>query len=233
MLVAWIEQYSQLAMEEIRDKVLITLCSSLETAPAKEILRTIAAIGFRSDDVLNVLWNVANRGDTIGSVAVGTLASLGLTGDLASRLVDVVSSKTSHGVVNDLLYASQEIASPSTLDLIISLLPAPDSESAKTLTYPAFALVGFLAKIADSTPNDIVLEDRVWNTIRQYRTAATSSEKMAGSCNTPSTVLDYAKWLVSAQGADSERFRYIDYDRLGELVRPRSLMDGCKYREQQ
>ena len=69
MLVAWIEQYPQLAMEGIRDKVLQTLCSSLELAPATEILRAIGSIGFRSDAVLNALWEVAGRNDRIGAVA--------------------------------------------------------------------------------------------------------------------------------------------------------------------
>lgn len=224
LLADWIEQYRSPARDELREAVLLQLCRSLDTAPSKEAMWTLGAIGYRDERVSSTLWRVAERTDELGDSAISTLAGLGLNGEARNQLIARLGEKVSRGIRFGVLHALQELAGPEVLEMLLRQLSRPDLRSSLPKEVPFPFLVTLLSKSADTALDDVDMPDRAWREIRQHPTEAISSSEIAARCDTPETVIDYVRWIIESDSTRARpEWRHIYYQRLGDLVRPRQL----------
>jgi hypothetical protein len=224
LLADWIDQCPAPHRHRLRSDILDTLCRLTVDAPTREAIGTIGVIGYRDEQILRSLWRIAERTGQLGDSAVNTLAGLGLAGKARERLIGLFCEKVRTGIRVGLLYALQQLAGPELLDMLLANVSDPVLTSNLPNDVPFLLLIRILSKIADHAPADRALQDRVWQAIRVHKREAMSSPDVAGRCDTPATLIDYARWVMeSATSGAPIEMRDILYERLGELVRPRQL----------
>jgi len=226
LLAKWLDFTVELNGNTERQQVINWLHGDLRKAPSQECLWTIGAIGYRTNELLASLRPLANEDETpLGDTALATLVSLGMPPETRQEVIQVLQRKLdSHGPRRGLLFAIQELVAPDLFGIVSKLISELNTEDATPLSFPFSTLTTLASKIAASDPVNSELQNETWALLRAHRSEATRSGDLASRCNAEAPLIDYANWLagVYTDGA-SEHWRYIYYDRMAELVRPKAM----------
>lgn len=223
LLARWIDGCDSITRDSFRENILTRLCEIAQSSPSKEIVWAIGAIGYRNKKVVEILRPIANRDNSLGDAAMGTLAGLGLDDGERSQLIELLRHKLGTGLRMGLMFSLQELADDSFLEVLLGQLKASKTQTKSSEIVPRSLLVSILSRIADRFCNDEGVQDRVWAAISERPAEAISSSETAARCDTPQTVMDYTRWICNESNLLRPELRFIHYERLAELIRPRQL----------
>ncbi len=223
LLKAWIYQYPQAQMVEIRERVLEEVLSRLERFPTRELLWVISVIGLQKARINECLWDAVEDSE-FTDTAVSTLVNLGLPPEERDRLLDVVGNRLSFGELSrGSLIAVHELVGPERMELAMDLLGVAAKK------YPAEDHVDFAVAVNAATRAvdrcaDPSIHEETWAILRNHVKTVRMTGEYAYRCDTGATVKDYVAWLLGEGSSLEENFgAYIMLSRLSDLVKPRQL----------
>lgn len=225
-LVDWLNQYPETERTVLRNKVFDILHSELAANP-KPVCWTISRIGFRRPDLVEALWDVAEKNaDGVGDIALSTLTSLGVPQEERPKLLSALHQRAAKRHTSTLTGALSRLADPSSLEVIRKHWLQPDYAG---IRYRLLTLT-VLAEIADAADANPNIQDRIWQTISDWVEAnpdtpphAFLGGNIAPHCNSVHVVPTILRWLTKESESNSERTGTILYRRLQACVRPRQL----------
>jgi hypothetical protein len=231
LLKDWLGRFPAPTRFFTRDIVLARLVAALDGPAAERASRLIGSLGYRDGRAAVRLLHIARAGaDSIRDGALHILCSLGVPRSLQPVLVHVWSERVAETPWNhDLIGAAMQLASKEILGPVFDhwLTPAnlhgPDA-SQGFLPEVAIAVP---AAVAEASPDDEGLQDRVWAQLRALEPVAPDlffqrvlgSTQVAHPCDSPGIVRYYLSTLTG-----DDRSRDLAYFRLEECDRPRQLL---------
>lgn len=217
LLHDWIEQYPDEFKVPLRAGVLSEVIRAATQSESDAALLTVAAIGFRSPPVMEIVRKLAARDDELGDAAIRVWVSLGIPGPDRESLISQVRDRMMRRTPPAMDYAVQELGDPSFLPLL--------EERLRRANMPDTFSLGLISRIADKRPSDLDLQGRVWTTLStlssadaEYRNAMLLSGNHIPYCNVQGAIPILLDWLPVVGPA-----RYLVYNRLEECVRPAQL----------
>jgi hypothetical protein len=233
LLRDWLGGLPEKIGSELRAEILSKLCRDLEvSADPSPACWTIAAIGFRGNQVSASLWRVLDRlQDEMGDAALVVLSSLGISGSERVRLVSIVVDRARDRCTTRLIQAMNQLADPAFLDVLSRWRAASESPFENPML--DFLLLGIPARVAEAADFSPEIQDRAWNLIMElYRSDPERfapklylGGNVAPLCDSPKVIPDLIKELFTGpDNAATNQIRRIQlFSRLGDCYRPRQL----------
>lgn len=230
-LADWLSQLPEPKRQGVRRRVLRRVRLRLQARDPRPACWLLARIGYRDGRVASGLWYLVEREQgALGSVALMTLASLGIQTDQLPRFEEEFARKAEHHYHRALASAARLAAEPSLGDLVCDWL---DDASFQMSSIDTSIALGAISAILDANPEYDSLQGHIWD--RLTKVAATDPalvRRMAVSSlprasNTASVVPTLLNWIADTLGTDGALsvHRYRLAQRLAECVRPGQL-DG-------
>jgi len=118
-LVDWIDQYPEQERNILQERVLGQLLLRLHAVPSTSICWTISRIGFRHEQIVKTLWDIATCNENeLGDTALATLTFLGVPFPERTRLLAVLHQRATHRMALPLITALSRLADPSSLTIV-------------------------------------------------------------------------------------------------------------------
>ena len=225
LLKEWLAEYPHEQMTLVRNNVLGEIRQQLERRPSKELLSVISAIGYRAEELTELLWPLLEKDDGLSDASLAALSGLGARPDDRARLLDCVRRRLHQGIVSHgVRVAIQELVGPDQNDLACKFLKLA-SEKYPNEDHHDLALAFSVAtKVLDRCADDPGLHDGIWSNLHDYPQTVRMTSTYACRCNTKETVVDHINWLLSGQVQGDELIAtWSTLSRLGELAKPRQL----------
>ncbi|NQT15997.1 MAG: hypothetical protein HQ582_24795 [Planctomycetes bacterium] len=225
LLKRWIYAYPQHQMIELRSRILADVLEQLKTAPTRELLWVLSAIGYGAPEVTQVVWPLLSRKDELSDRALGTLAGLGVAPDERDQFLDIVRGRIASGeLTSGLLIAVQELVGPHRIELALDLLKLAVTKHPSEKHHDFALAVSTATRAVDRCKENASAHDDMWAILRNHFKTLQMSDEYACRCNTKATVIDYVDWLLTKEvGNDRATGTYIMLSRLGELTKPNQL----------
>jgi len=234
-LDAWINQYEEKTRNELRDKILVQLKEYLETSYPRGACWTISRIGYRSEEILNALWDLVRKdeGET-GDIALFTIISLGVPLDHHVDIRTELHSRVVNHFSRSLVSCLVRFADPTSLDLVYEHWLVSGQYKLESLDLSIVLTV--FRDILNLNNDNHTLHDQTWNNL--VRLAEKDPEQfsdrihkrdLATACNNPVVISSVFAWMMNylESKENTIRWRYIAYSTLENLKKPRQL-EGWK-----
>lgn len=234
-LEEWMAQYPERDFAVLRQHILNDLIRRFETRPSLALCWTFAYIGYRDQQIVNMLWKYAlhDEGEG-GETALVTLTALGVPPSERPRLLEVLHQKIQVHVTQPLLVALYRLADSTSFSVVrdtyFRSLAAPQTPVAYSEI--SFALT-VLARIAETHDDEEELQDQIWKLIAdQYDLnpqgvayVVNLGGDIVSRCDSKHVVPIVLTWLGQATDEEKQQQRnpLLSY-RLEECVRPRQVM---------
>jgi len=238
-LTSWIEQYSELQQQELRQRVLGRLLPALQSDDAAEAAcYTIATIGFRRDDIVTALKSIVAQHDgDRGDVALTTLIGLGVPDAERGDILDELHRRAADRQTDRLLSALWTLADPASLPTLHLWLQQDEQAHKVEHDFPTEMILQAIAAIADnadtSSGDSREIQDRVWALLEtalgthmdSFGRSVYMNGGLAPACESPGVI----PFLLGLRAADdgatalAAYHRYLLGLRLLDCVRPRHL----------
>jgi hypothetical protein len=230
-LSSWLDRFPAPHRFPLRGLILDALGEALAEGKVERACRLIGRLGYRDERAFNRLLDLARAGaDSIPDVALRTLTALGVPHHQHATLVKLWFDRASAVPWNhDLIGAAKQLASAEILGLVFDRwligenLAGSDAER-RVLAHLVMAVS---AAVAERSPSDAELQDRVWDRLQMLEPMAPDlffscvlgGTQVAQPCDTPGVVRFYLSTLKG-----DERTQNLAYFRLEECERPRQLL---------
>lgn len=221
----WLNQYPDEDRIPLRERVLDALHAGLVSAAAEDVGDTVAVIGFRRDDIIEVLRGLANSDDEQGDAALSNLVALGVPAEEREPILDQLHARLAQRCNQRLIFSLTRLADPRSVDPVRDRLQRPDEHGA--------FLLRVLSAIADRWDADDALQDRIGQVFVEV--LGTYKDRFARELYLGSDVLprcnsaEVVRWLLQQLTmvvGDDERAannRWHLYLRLADCIRPRQV----------
>jgi hypothetical protein len=230
ILKDWLGRFPAPASFLTRGAVLARLVAELDGSAAERASRLIGMLGYRDERASGRLRDLARAGaETVRDVALHALTTMGVPPSHNAALVRLWLERAGATPWNhDLIGAARQLASPEILDPVFDRWLTTDNlrDSIAAGSLLPWLAIAIPAAIAEQSPNDAELQNRVWDHLRALEPLASDlffqrvlgSTQVAQPCDSPGVVRYY---LSALTGGD--RTRDLAYFRLEECDRPRQL----------
>lgn len=231
----WINQYEGQIRIELRDKILVQLKEYLETSDPRGVCWTISRIGYRSEEILNALWDWVRKDEgEIGDIALFTIISLGVPSNhrvnIQTELHSRIVNHFSHSLVSCLVW----FADPASLNFVYEHWLMSGQYELESLDLSLVFAV--FRDILNLNNDNHTLHDQTWNSL--VKLAENDPEQfsdrihkrdLATACNSPVVISSIFAWMMNylESKENAIRWRYIAYSTLESLIKTRQL-EGWK-----
>jgi HEAT repeat protein len=199
LMADWINSLPERDLWDVRQAVLESVIQSLKSAPTFEAMYSLASIGFRSPEAIDVLSNLGERHDRLGHEAMRLLLGLAPPAEITSRISKRIRDTPFEGRTDELLNAAAQLHDGSFLRFL-----ADDA----IRRGPGWFVLARLLWVGQDSPGDSDLQEAVWRTIaRVSRSWTDGRDHLAGtgglvkSCHSPRAL----RALLRAAAAAPER----------------------------
>jgi hypothetical protein len=230
-LVEWIDQYPESERHTLQAYILDQLHLKLQRQPSSSTCWIISDIGFRQENIVNKLWEIAEQNDTdLGDTALVTLTALGVPVSEKERLLSALHKRVLQRIAVPLITALRRLADPSSfLPVLHSWLQ--DDAKQINIGYLSLAL-RILVDIADHS-NSEEIQDQIWHAIvelfqkrpERFAFDIYLGGDIASQCDSIHVVPILVQWIEQERentevATDHRRLLSL---RLEDCVRPRQL----------
>ncbi|EMI17941.1 hypothetical protein RMSM_05143, partial [Rhodopirellula maiorica SM1] len=126
----WVYQYPYAAMREVRNDVLNVLEKIIRTEPREPYFWCVAKIGYRTETLNNLFWEIVKSGGEHAETAASALIATGLDDEERSTILDLAETQIKeNGGTHLARLAIQEIVGPDRSDIAIKFLKSALSEA--------------------------------------------------------------------------------------------------------
>ncbi len=226
LLKDWIYGFPQNQIGPLREFVLNDVCKRLRTEPTKELLWVVAAIGYRSDEVTDIVRPILFQRGDLSDLALGVFAGLGANLEDRDVLLDCVQDKLATGEeTRGMIIAIQELVGPHRIELATEFLRRAAEKSFAAEYSHDFALtVSTVTTAVNRCPADMAAHNQIWGILRHHFKTVRATDKYASSCNTNAVVPDCVQWLLNDEvDGNREIGDYSLMSHLGKLTKPEQL----------
>lgn len=220
----WVYQYPYDQMVNVRLDLLSCLEARIRKNPIESHFWCVSKIGFRTESLDSLLWDIALSENEFWETAASTLIATGLRQDEEARILSLVATLVQNG--NDehvARIAIQEIVGPRRMDIAEAYLVQSLGKDATERSFGPSLSVAVVTRAVDRCDDDHPMHDRIWNILRDHEKIVRMSDEYGFRCNSASVVLDFFQWLKKSENVESDHWPYINLSRLAEFVKPRHL----------
>jgi len=221
----WVYQYPYDQMVSVRLNLLSNLETRILTKPRESYFWCISKIGFRTESLDSLLWDLASNGEEFWETAASTLIATGLKQGEEDRILSLVDNQVRNGGGDHFArIAIQEIVGPRRMEIAESFLIQSLVQHDVEKSFGPSISVAVVTRAVDRCDDDHPMHDRIWNILRDQENIVRMSGEYGFRCNSASVVLDFVQWLKRSENAESGHWAYIYLLRLAEFVKPKHLV---------
>ena len=222
-LSEWVHRFPIDYRTDLVDELHERLRKELLQNPRIVVLQVISAIGYRSDMIVSVLFDMIRQNNKLSQDAMGTVISLGVRENDRGSIFEIARSHLKeHGSCKSVRRVVNALCGPEEMDIVLQLLGTADQLNSHDRLFTLTAV----ASAIDRCPSDSTLHDSVWRQMREYRDTIDMNSQFAFGCDTSETVADYLRWIAEGPNASaSARDVEITRLRIDDLFKPNQL-DG-------
>jgi hypothetical protein len=220
----WVYQFPYDQMVKVRSDLLSCLEAKIRTNPSESHFWCVSKIGFRTESLDGLLWDISLSEKELWETAASTLIATGLTHEEEERILSLVATQVRNGADEHFArIAIQEIVGPQRMDIAESYLVQSLVKDAAERSFGPSLSVAVVTRAVDRCDDDHPMHERIWDVLRDHEKIVRMSGEYGFRCNSASVVLDYFQWLKKSENAESGHWTYIYLSRLSEFVKPRHL----------
>ncbi|QDV42483.1 hypothetical protein Enr13x_23310 [Stieleria neptunia] len=226
----WVYQFPHSVMFEVRNDVLRALEERIRTCPLKPYFWCVASLGYRTQSLNTLLWEIAKSDGAHAETAASVLISTGLSIDEHSAILDLAETQIEQNGGTHLARVTiQELVGPDRPEIAIKFLKssfAGENEEKEKGLGRSLA-VSVATRAVDRCSDHDPIHDLAWSLLREHPKEVSQSHEYSFRCNSASVIEDHFCWLAEVDGddqANSHHWTYIYLMRLAELVKPAHLV---------
>lgn len=218
-------------MRKVRSEVLRDLEHLIQNDPREQYFWCISKLGYRTDSLGRLLWDLSRSSGSHSITAAVTLVSTGLTKTEYAEILDMVESRVTENC-DDLLVriVIQGFVGAERCELAVQYLKSVLEQDEQRGRDRSLA-ISIATRAVDRCPDNNPIHDKVWSLLRLHPEIVRQSPEYPYRCNSTLVIEDHYRWLSEIDDADLEHSShriYIYLSRLEELVKPAHL-DGWRY----
>lgn len=156
LMADWINSLPEPALWDVRRMVMNSVIRSLNSAPTFEAMYTLASIGYRSSQAIDILSDLGGRDDRLGHEAMRLLIGLEPAAEVTSWISKRIRDTPFEQRTDELLNAAAQLHDTAFLPFL-----ADDA----IRRGPGWFALARLLWVGQDTPGDLRTQDAVWRTI--------------------------------------------------------------------
>jgi len=166
-LTEWLRAYPAHILDGARTRLIKLLSVALFSSAQESAIWTIARIGFRSETVVNDLWQVASSApESVQDTALSAITHLGIPDTGRRQMVSMLNQALQAGRVSVPLWgALDQLRDPGTIEALRNAWLLQGIQRPPSQAYHALHI---LAHIAAAQPNDAQLQNTTWRITSDY-----------------------------------------------------------------
>lgn len=228
LLKDWIDDYTSTQQLQLIAGLVSELMPLLGQPNGVRAFRVIATIGYRDDDIVEHLFDHAERSSSLLAQCIDTLISLGVCSD--DRMHPLVTQLIDSDEPQKAVFALARMDATESTGMMKSCLNRID-EPGGHKGYLHWALSACAKAIARHQESER-LQDWFWDIVKNHKSLVLMDGRLAGFVNSTRVIPDLLNWLPSLTSIEDEHLRVSRVsNRLETCVHSRHLTswrDGCR-----
>lgn len=166
-LTEWLRAYPAHILDGARTRLIKLLSVALFSSAQESAIWTIARIGFRSETVVNDLWQVASSApESVQDAVLSAITHLGIPDTGRRQMVSMLNQALQAGRVSVPLWSAlDQLRDPGTIEALRNAWLLQGIQRPPSQAYHALHI---LAHIAAAQPNDAELQNTTWRITSDY-----------------------------------------------------------------
>ncbi len=225
-LAKWINQFALEEKFEIRNRVLEYLEESSKRAPTADQLYVVGSIGFRTQSIDAIIWDLVQTESELADEALSTAVGLGTPVDSRHKILDMVQAILEQGrITKGCTYAIHELVGPTRVEIAVQLAEMVRYKFPERNSWDYHTCLGAVTKAVSRCHENDPAHERIWQLVREDAFVVEFTSDLAFRCNTEMVLPDLRRFITEAQEQKANEIRvYRLFDRVFEVGKPRQLL---------